>query len=333
MFFLSSSVFLFFFWINLPLTSIILKHFKNTKTTNYIDPSYHYCCSATRLYPTLQYHGLQHTRLLCPPLSLGVWSNSCPLSWRCYLTISSSATTPTFAFSLSQHQGLSQGISSLHQVAKVLELQLQHQCDAEWKFRKILSFRIDWFDPLAVQGTLNSLLLHHSSKASVLQCSAFFMVQFSHPYMATRKTVALTRWTFIGKMISLLFNMLSRLVITFLQRSKHLLISWLQSPSVVILEPKKIMFSVRSWIFRSYGSSTFNFFFWGFNFLFYFIFFLAIHFTYDNLTDSVLFSHIIPPLHAPTESKRLFKRLFNTSKWKWKWSHSVVSNSLHPHGL
>ena len=95
-------------------------------------------------------------------------------------------------------------------------------------------------DLLAVQGALKSLLQYHSSKASVLQHSAFFIVQFSHPYMTTRKTIALTRWTFVGKVMSLLLNMLSRLVIAFLPRSKHLLISWLQSPSAVILEPKKI---------------------------------------------------------------------------------------------
>ena len=98
---------------------------------------------------------------------------------------------------------------------------------------------MDWLDLLAVQETLKSLLQHHSSKASVLQHSAFFIVQLSHPYMTTGKTVALTRQTFVGKVISPLFNMLSRLVIAFLPRSKHLLISWLQSPSAVILEPKK----------------------------------------------------------------------------------------------
>ena len=103
----------------------------------------------------------------------------------------------------------------------------------------LISFRMDWLHLLAVQGTLRSLLQHHSSKASVLRCSAFFMVQLSHPYMTTGKT-ALTRRTFVNKVISLLFNMLSRLVITFLPKSKHLLISWLQSPSAVILEPRKI---------------------------------------------------------------------------------------------
>ena len=104
----------------------------------------------------------------------------------------------------------------------------------------LISFRMDWLDLLAVQGTLESLFQHHSSKASI-QRSAFFTVQLSHPYMTTGKTIALTRWIFVGKVMSLLFNMLSRLVITFLPRSKRLLISWLQSPSAVILEPKKIM--------------------------------------------------------------------------------------------
>ena len=101
----------------------------------------------------------------------------------------------------------------------------------------LISFRMDWLDLLAVQGTLKSLLQHHSSKTSMLQCSAFFIVQLSHPYMTTGKTIDLTRWTFVGKVMSLLLNMLSRLVITFLPRSKHLLISWLQSPSAVIWEP------------------------------------------------------------------------------------------------
>ena len=104
----------------------------------------------------------------------------------------------------------------------------------------LISFRMDWFDLLAVQGTLNSFLQHHSSKASILRRSAFFTVQLSHPYMTTGNTIALTRWTFVGKVMSLLFNMLSRLAITFLPRSKCLLILQLQSPSAVILEPKNI---------------------------------------------------------------------------------------------
>ena len=103
----------------------------------------------------------------------------------------------------------------------------------------LISFRINWFDPLADQGILKSLLQHHSSKAPILQCSAFFPVQLSHPYMTIGKTIALTWWTFVDKVMSLLFNMLSSLVITFLPRSRHLLISWLQSPSAVILEPNK----------------------------------------------------------------------------------------------
>jgi len=105
----------------------------------------------------------------------------------------------------------------------------------------LISFRMDWLDLLAVQGALKSLLQHHSSKASVLQHSAFFMVQFSHLYVTTAKTTALTRWIFVGKVMSPLFNRLSRFIIAFLPRGKRLLISWLQSPSAVILEPKKIV--------------------------------------------------------------------------------------------
>ena len=108
------------------------------------------------------------------------------------------------------------------------------------EYSVLISFRMDWLDLLAVQVTLKSLLQHHSSKASNLQRSALFIVQLSHPYMTTGKTIALTRWTFVGKVMSLLFNMLSRLVITFLPRSERLLISWLQSPSAMILEPPKI---------------------------------------------------------------------------------------------
>ena len=110
----------------------------------------------------------------------------------------------------------------------------------------LIYFRMDWLYLLAVKGTLNSLLQHHSSKASILQCSAFFTVQMSHPYMTTGKTIALTRWTFVGKVMSLLFNMLSRLVMIFYPRSKRLLISWLQSPFAVILQPRKIKFDTVS---------------------------------------------------------------------------------------
>ena len=119
-------------------------------------------------------------------------------------------------------------------MAEILEFQLQISPSNEHP--GLISFRMDWLDPLAVQDTLKSLLQHHSSKAAILQCSAFFIVQLSHPYMTTGKIIALTRWTFVGKVMSLLFNLLSRLVITFLPRRKCLLISWLQSPSAVILD-------------------------------------------------------------------------------------------------
>ena len=141
------------------------------------------------------------------------------------------------ALNLSQHQDLFQWVSSSHQVAKVLQFQLQHQ-SFQWH-PGLISFGIDWLNLLSVQGTLRSLLQHHSSKASIFQYSAFFTVQLSYPYMTTGKTIALTRQTFVGKVMSLLFNMLSRLVITFLPRSKRILISWLQSPSAVIWSPPK----------------------------------------------------------------------------------------------
>ena len=119
-----------------------------------------------------------------------------------------------------------------------MEFQLSVSLSNEYS--ELISFRMDWLAILAVQGTLKSLLQHHSSKASIIWCSAFFIVQLSHPHMTTGKIIALTRQTFVDKVMSLLFNMLSRLVTTLLPRSKHLLISWLQSPSAVILEPRKI---------------------------------------------------------------------------------------------
>ena len=121
-----------------------------------------------------------------------------------------------------------------------MELQLQHSTSLSNEYSGLISVRTDWFDLLAVQGTLKNLLQHHSSKASVLQCTASFMVQLSHPYMSAAKTMTLTIWTFVGKVMSLLFNTLSRFVIAFLPRSKCLLILWLRSLSLVILEPKKI---------------------------------------------------------------------------------------------
>ena len=116
------------------------------------------------------------------------------------------------------------------------------------EYSGLIFFRMDWLDLLAVQGTLKSLIQHHSSEASILWRSAFFIVQLAHPYVTTGKTIALTRWTLVGKVMCLLFNMLPRLVITFLPRSKHLLISWLQSPSAVILEPKRMKSSTVSTI-------------------------------------------------------------------------------------
>ena len=141
-------------------------------------------------------------------------------------------------FNLSQHQGLFQWISSHIRWPKYWHFGLSI-CPSN-EYSGLIFFRMDWLGLLAVQETLKSLLQHHSLKASILWLSAFFIVQLSYPYMTTGKTIALTRWTSVGKVMSLLFNMLSRFVITFLPRSKHLLISWLQSPSTVILEPKKV---------------------------------------------------------------------------------------------
>ena len=143
----------------------------------------------------------------------------------------------SFALNLFQHYGLFQWVSSSRQMAKVLELQFQHQ-SLQLIFR-VDFFRTDSLDLLAGWGTLNSLLQHHTLKASILQLSAFFMVQFSHPYMTTGKTIALAIWTFISKVISLLFNMLWRFDISFLPRSKHVFISWLQSPSKWLWNPPK----------------------------------------------------------------------------------------------
>ena len=164
------------------------------------------------------------------------YSNSCPLSQRCHPIIS------TFLVTF---------FSSIFPTIRVFpnESVLHIRWPKYWSFSfsispsndylGLASFTIDWLDLLAVQGTLKSLVQHHSSKESVLQCSTFFIAQLSHPYMTTGEIIALTRWTFSGKVMSLLFNMLPRLVIAFLPRSKHLLIPWLESPSAVMLEPPK----------------------------------------------------------------------------------------------
>ena len=187
---------------------------------------------------SLRPHESQHARPPCPSPTPGVHPNSCPSSRWCHPAISS--CHPLLL--------LPQSPPSIRVFTN--ESTLCMRWPKYWSFSfsvspsnkqpGLISFRMDWLDLLEVQGTLKSLLQPHSSKASILRHSAFFTVQLSHPYMTTGKTIALTRWTFVGKVMSLLFNMLSKLVITFLPRSKHLLISWLQSPSAVILEPKKI---------------------------------------------------------------------------------------------
>ena len=146
-------------------------------------------------------------------------------------------SSPSPAPNPSQHQGLFQWVNSSHELANYWSFSFS--ISPSNKHPGLISFRLDWLDLLAVQRILKSLFKHHSSKASIFWCSAFFTVQLSHPYMITGKTIALTRWTFVGRVMSLLFNMLSRLVITFLTRSKCLLISWLQSPSAVIFRAPK----------------------------------------------------------------------------------------------
>ena len=183
---------------------------------------------------SLRPHGLQHTRPPCPSPIPRVYSNSCPLSQWCHPTISSSVSP-----SPAQHQGFSN--ESILYIRWPKYWSFSFSISPSNEYSGLISFRINWFDLLAVQGTLKSLLQHHNSKTSILQHSAFFMVQLSHPYMTTGKTIVLTRWTFVGKVMSLHFNMLSRLVITFLQRSKSLNFVAAVSPSVVILEPKKII--------------------------------------------------------------------------------------------
>ena len=177
---------------------------------------------------SLRPHDLQHARPPCPLSTPGAYPNSWPLSRWCHPTISSSVVPFSSCLqsgasgSFQMSQFFASGGQSIGVSVSTLFLPMSTQ---------------DWLALLAVQGTLKSLLQHHSSKASILRRSAFFIIQLSQPYMTTGKTTALTRWTCVDEVMSLLFNMLSRLIITFLPRSKHLLISWLQSPSAVILEP------------------------------------------------------------------------------------------------
>ena len=186
---------------------------------------------------SLRPHELQHARLRCPSLSPWVHSDSHPSSPWCHPAISSSVV-PFSSCPQSLPASVFSNESTLHM-----------RWPKYWSFSfsiipskeipELISSRMDWLDLLAVQVTFKSLIQHHSSKVSILQHSAFFTVQLSHPYMTTGKTIALNRWTFVGKVMSLLFKTLSRLVITFLPRSKRLSISWLQSPPAVILEPPK----------------------------------------------------------------------------------------------
>ena len=186
---------------------------------------------------SLQPHGLQHTKLSCPWLSPGACSNSCPLSWWCHPTMLSSVIHFSSCLQFSQHQHLFPWIGSSQQVVKELEPHFSTSPSNEYS--GLISFRSDWLALLAVWGTLRSLLQHHSSKASILQHLAFF-IQLLHSYMTPEITISLIIWTCVGKGMYLLFNTLSRVVIVFHPRNNHLLILWLQSPSAVILESKKI---------------------------------------------------------------------------------------------
>ena len=167
-------------------------------------------------------HGLYSMtgRLPYPSLSPGVCSNSCPLNWWCHPTISSSVVPFSFLPSIFPNIRVFSNESVFH-IRWPKYLSSSFSISPSNEYSGLISFRIEWFDLLAVQGTLKSLLQHHSSKASILLCSPFLMVQLSYSYMTTRKTIALNRWTLVGKVMSLLFNMLSRWVIAFLLRSKH----------------------------------------------------------------------------------------------------------------
>ena len=194
--------------------------------------------SRSAMSDSLRPQGLQHSRLPCPSPSPGACSNSCPLSRWCHATISSSVVP----FSSCLQSFPASGSFSMSQLFALKYWSFRFSISPSNEYSGLISFRIDLFDFLAVQGTLKSLLQHHSLKTSILWHSAFFMVQLSHPYMTTGKTIALTRWTFASKVMSLLFKMLSRFVTVFFfffPRSKHLLIAWLQLPSAVILEPQE----------------------------------------------------------------------------------------------
>ena len=186
---------------------------------------------------SLQSHELQHAGPPCPSPTAGVYPNPCPLYQWCHPSISSCCLLLLLPSIFPSIRVFSNESALCISWPNCWSFHFNISPSSEHSGP--ISFRMDWLDLLAVQGTLKSLLQHHSSKASILWCSAFFIVELAHPSMTTGKTIALTRQTFVDKVMSLLLNMLSRLVITFLPRSKRLLISWLQSPSAVILEPKK----------------------------------------------------------------------------------------------
>ena len=182
----------------------------------------------------LRPHGLQHTRPPCPSATPGVYSTSYTSHWWCHPTISSSFVSFSFYPSIFTSIRVFSN-ESVFRIRWLKYWSFSFNISPSNEYSGLISLRMDWLSLLAVQGTLKSLLQNHSSKASILQYSAFFIVQLLHPYITTGKAIDLTRWTFVGKVMSL-----KRLVIAFLPRSKRLLISWLQSPSAVILEPQKI---------------------------------------------------------------------------------------------
>ena len=192
--------------------------------------------SCSVMFNSLWPHGLQPARLPCPSPSPRACSDSCLLSRWCHAIL----TCPLFLLpSIFPSIRVFSKESFLH-ISQPNYRSFSFSISPPNEYSGLISFRTDWFYLLAIQGTLKSLLQHHSSRTIILWCSAFFRVQLSHLCMTIGKTIALTRWTLVGKVMSLLFNMLSRLVIAFLPRSERLLISWLQSPSAVILEPPKI---------------------------------------------------------------------------------------------
>ena len=208
------------------------------------------CCSVAQLCPTLPPHGLQHVRLPCPSPSPELAQTHVH---RVGYAIQPSCPLPLILLLLSAFPSI-----RIFSSESALGIRwpncwsFNFSINPSNEYSGLVSFKVDWLDLLAVQGTLKSLLQHCSSRASVLRCSAFFIVQLSHPYMTTGKTIALTIWAFVSKVTSLLFNTLSRFVIAFLPRSRCLLVSLLQSPSAVILEPKKIKSGTVASVFPIY---------------------------------------------------------------------------------